>query len=105
MRDLHARLRVEGLSDEESTLLPVQLSGPTLVRMGISTWRTDARGVRACFVGPPLKARIGHSPPRAALITQHATQERDRAIASCLDEQLAAAEPAWRAPVVALPAQ
>lgn len=42
MRDLHARLRVEGLSDEESALLPVQLSGPTLIRMEISTWRTDA---------------------------------------------------------------
>jgi len=42
MRDLHARLRVEGLSDEESALLPVQLSGSTLVRMEISTWCTDA---------------------------------------------------------------
>lgn len=42
MRVLHARLRVEGLSDEESALLPVHLSGPTLLRMEISTWRTDA---------------------------------------------------------------
>jgi integrase len=38
-----------------------------------------------------LMARIGHSSPRAALIYQHATAERDRAIASYLDEQVAAA--------------
>jgi len=42
MRSLGARLRVEGLSDEEASLLPVQLTGSTLVRMEISTWRTDA---------------------------------------------------------------
>jgi len=42
MRDLHARLRVEGLSDDEAALLPVHLSGATLARMEISTWRTDA---------------------------------------------------------------
>ena len=41
MRDLHARLRVEGLSDEEAALLPVQITGSTLVRMEVSTWRTD----------------------------------------------------------------
>lgn len=41
MRDLHARLRVEGLSDEDAALLPVQVTGSTLVRMEISTWRTD----------------------------------------------------------------
>lgn len=41
MRDLHARLRVEGLTDEESALLPVQVTGSTLVRMELSTWRTD----------------------------------------------------------------
>lgn len=42
MRELHARLRVGGLSDEEATRLPVQLSGSALARMEISTWRTDA---------------------------------------------------------------
>ena len=42
MRDLHARLRVEGLSDEESAKLPVQVTGSSLVRLEISTWRTDA---------------------------------------------------------------
>ena len=41
MRDLHARLRVEGLTDEEAALLPVQVTGSTLARMELSTWRTD----------------------------------------------------------------
>ena len=50
-----------------------------------------------------LMARIGHASPRAALIYQHATRDRDQAIASYLDDVVAAAEPASRAPVVDLP--
>ncbi len=42
MRELRARLRVEGLTDEESASLPVQLDGLTLSRSQISTWATDA---------------------------------------------------------------
>ena len=42
MRDLNARLRVEGLTDEDAKALPVQLSAEALGRMEISTWRTDA---------------------------------------------------------------
>jgi hypothetical protein len=42
MRELHARLRVEGLSDAEATELPVQIDSLTLSRSEISTWRTDA---------------------------------------------------------------
>lgn len=38
-----------------------------------------------------LMARIGHSSFRAALIYQHASEERDRAIATFLDDQIAAA--------------
>lgn len=49
-----------------------------------------------------LMARIGHASPRAALIYQHATEERDRAIAAYLDAQVAATEKAPRAPVVDL---
>lgn len=37
-------------------------------------------------------ARIGHASPRAALIYQHATEERDRALADALDAQIGAAE-------------
>ena len=49
-----------------------------------------------------LMSRIGHASPRAALIYQHATQERDRAIASYLDTIVAGAERSPRAEVVGL---
>lgn len=49
-----------------------------------------------------LMARIGHASPRAALIYQHATRERDRAIASYLDSIVATSERPVRAPVVGL---
>ena len=47
-----------------------------------------------------LMARLGHASPRAALIYQHATPERDRAIAAFLGEQMAGVERARMAPVV-----
>lgn len=42
MQELHARLRVEGLSDAEAAALPMRLDATSLGRMEISTWRTDA---------------------------------------------------------------
>lgn len=42
LRDLNARLRVEGLTDAEAALLPVRIDRETLGRMELSTWRTDA---------------------------------------------------------------
>lgn len=42
MRELNARLRVEGLTDEESAALPLTVDGPRLAQLEISTWRTDA---------------------------------------------------------------
>ena len=42
MAELNARLRVDGLSDEEARQLPVQLDAAMLSSMEISTWRTDA---------------------------------------------------------------
>jgi integrase len=41
-----------------------------------------------------LMARIGHSSPRAALIYQHATAERDREVATFLESRLAETAPA-----------
>lgn len=38
-----------------------------------------------------LMARIGHASPRAALIYQHATDERDRALADHMDNEIAGA--------------
>jgi hypothetical protein len=42
MRELNARLRIEGMTDEESRALPLPIDAESLARMDISTWRTDA---------------------------------------------------------------
>ena len=49
-----------------------------------------------------LMSRIGHASPRAALIYQHATHERDRAIASNLDSVVESTLRPSLAPVVGL---
>ncbi len=49
-----------------------------------------------------LMARIGHSSPRAALLYQHATDERDREIAAFIDAHVAAIERPVGARVVGL---
>lgn len=38
MRELHAYLRVGGLSDEEAQALPTRIDADALARMDISTW-------------------------------------------------------------------
>ena len=42
LRELNARLRVSGMTDEEARQLPVQLDAETLRSFGSSTWMTDA---------------------------------------------------------------
>ena len=42
MRELDARLAVEGMTDEEARQLPVHLDGAFLAAMEISTWTTEA---------------------------------------------------------------
>ncbi|MDQ1414707.1 MAG: hypothetical protein QOF81_320, partial [Acidimicrobiaceae bacterium] len=49
-----------------------------------------------------LMARIGHSSPRAALIYQHATEERDRAVADVSEAQISAVTRSKTAPIRAL---
>ncbi len=44
LRELRARLRVEGMTDEEAAQLPVQIDATTLQAAGMSTWMTDAGG-------------------------------------------------------------
>lgn len=44
MRELHARLHVAGMSDEEARQLPVRIDAQALESLGISTWMTDAGG-------------------------------------------------------------
>lgn len=58
MRELRARLRVGGLSDDEAAQLPVQLSGATLARMRISTWRTDAGDLDVLAEIPDRQGRL-----------------------------------------------
>ena len=57
MRELGARLRVAGLSDEEAALLPVQITAETMVRMEISTWQTDAGAFDVLVDIPALDGR------------------------------------------------
>jgi hypothetical protein len=45
MKELGAKLRAEGLSDEEARDLPVQLDGYALAKSAITTRRTDAGNV------------------------------------------------------------
>ncbi len=42
LRELNARLRIGGMTDDESRQLPVQLDAETLRSFGSSTWMTDA---------------------------------------------------------------
>jgi hypothetical protein len=42
MKELNARLRVEGMTDDEAKALPVRIDADSLGLMDISTWRTDA---------------------------------------------------------------
>ena len=42
LKELGARLRVAGMSDEEARRLPVRLDALTLAGFGSSTWMTDA---------------------------------------------------------------
>jgi hypothetical protein len=44
-RELDARLRVAGMSDEEARQLPVTLDASTLCSFGSSTWTTDAEPI------------------------------------------------------------
>jgi hypothetical protein len=42
LREMHARLRVGGMTDVEAQLLPVQIDATALDVAGMSTWMTDA---------------------------------------------------------------
>ncbi len=42
LQELHARLRVGGMTDAEAQMLPVQIDGTTLEMAEMSTWMTDA---------------------------------------------------------------
>ncbi len=72
MRDLNARLRVKGLSDDEAARLPTPIDKETLGRMEISTWRTDAGDFD---VLTDLRARDGRRLRYEELIGRAETQD------------------------------
>lgn len=89
-RAWRAALEKVGLSHLGLHLHDLRHHGATLAaRSGITT--------------KELMVRLGHSSPRAALIYQHAVEERDRAAASYMDEQIATLHRTQKASVVELP--
>jgi hypothetical protein len=67
MRELKARLRVAGMTDEDAMLLPVQIDGATLADLSITTWMTDA-GPFDVLAG--LEAPDGRLVPYEELVQQ-----------------------------------
>jgi predicted nucleotidyltransferase len=67
MGDLHARLRVAGLDDDEARQLPVVIDGRSLAQMELSTWRGDA-GDFDVLIGIP--DRTGRVIPYEELIAR-----------------------------------
>jgi hypothetical protein len=72
LRELNARLRVGGMSDEESQRLPVQVDAQTLESFGSSTWMTDAGPID---VLRELRGRDGGQVPFAVLRGRGVDQE------------------------------
>ena len=80
-----AAVRIEGVHPHDLR----HFAGTTTARMpGITT--------------KELMSRMGHKSPRAALIYQHATQERDRVVADYLEEVISHAKRARKSEVVHL---
>ena len=67
LRELHARLRVGGMTDDEARQLPVKVDASMLQGMEITTWMTDAGGFD---VLPGLAAEDGHIIPFEELVTR-----------------------------------
>jgi predicted nucleotidyltransferase len=65
LRELHARLRVGGMTDKDAQALPVQIDATTLDMAGMSTWMTDA-GPFDVLAG--LEAPDGHLIPYEELV-------------------------------------
>lgn len=95
MVELHARLRVAGLSDEEARALPVQLDGATLVDLSTTTWMTDAG---AFDVLDGLEAPNGRLVPYEELAERATVLHGDgfSIRAAALDDIIAAKERAGR---------
>jgi hypothetical protein len=95
LRDLNARLRVAGMTDEEARELPVQIDATTLGLAGMTTWMTDA-GPFDVLAG--LEAADGRLVPYEELVQRSTTLQGDGfAIrAASLDDIIEAKERADR---------
>lgn len=60
LRELGARLRVAGMTDEEARQLPVVVDGPTLAAFGSTTWATDAGAIDVLHDLPTATGRRGY---------------------------------------------
>jgi hypothetical protein len=93
--ELHARLRVGGMSDAEARKLPVQIDATSLDRAGMSTWMTDAGGFD---VLAGLEAADGHLVPYDELVTRSTELRGDGFVvrAAALEDIIVAKERANR---------
>ena len=89
LRELHARLRIARLSDEEAKQLKIQLDGVMLENSGNSTWTTDAGPFDALA---DLKDSSGRSVPYEELITRSTVLRGDGFVlhVASLDDVIAA---------------
>jgi hypothetical protein len=96
LRELHARLRVGGMSDAEASRLPVQIDAISLDLAGMSTWMTDAGGFD---VLAGLEAADGHLVPYDELVTRATVIQGDGFVvrAAALEDIIVAKERADRA--------
>lgn len=74
LRELDARLRVAGMSDEDARALNVQIDVHSLQRMGTSTWTTDAGQFD---VLSELKNETGGPVPYEVLVTRSSVVDVD----------------------------
>lgn len=96
LRELDARLRVGGMTDEEARQLPVIVDASTLRSFGSSTWTTDAGPLD---VLAELPDRDGHRHSYDELATRRVAAEVDgiRVHVAALDDIVASKEFADRA--------
>ena len=95
LRELGARLRVGGMSDEASRRLPVQIDAETLESFGNSTWTTDAGPLD---VLRELRDREGREVTYRELLSRGVDQQigQTRVHVAGLDDIIAAKEHADR---------
>ncbi len=95
LRELGARLRVGGMSDDEARQLPVQLDGATLAWFGSSTWMTDAGPID---ILRELRDRRGGEVAFGSLRARSVDQDIDGVLVHIagLDDVIAAKEHAGR---------